>query len=442
MLRILPPLLFAVAFLLRPESAAACSCVPNGPPCQDYWKAAAVFRGRVEAIASEPTSGRDPFPPKLVRFTVLERFVGIDDSEATVSTPGGGGMCGYRFTLNREYIVYAEKGSNGRLMTSICSRTAPVERAAADLEFARNIASGGQPLGLIEGTVNLVTTRDSLWSPTETRSRPVPGVTITLRRGEEESFPATTDRAGRFAVSGLQPGTYRAELKPPDGTRLESVFPETIELLDARGCATFGVELAPDGRIKGRVVDAVGRAVRGLTVGLRQAQAVNRGPALATNFRALTDSDGRFEIAGVPPGRFLLSVESSGPGRMLHPGVVDEGKAERFDLRIGSRLTVKDFTLQDVVTISGVAVDAGRAPIEGARVYLREPFESGGIVTLPVVTDWSGRFVISVPAGQEYVIFAERDRPGATLRTDASEPIGIGPRSPEQPLVLTLRPRY
>jgi hypothetical protein len=122
--------------------------------------------------------------------------------------------------------------------------------------------------------------------------------------------------------------------------------------------------------------------------------------------------------------------------------VADEAKAERLDLRLGDRLTVKDFRLQDVVTITGVAVDAGRAPIEGARVYLREPTERGAIVTLPVVSDWSGRFVISVPAGQDYVIFAERDRPGATLRTDASEPIRIGPRSPDQPLVLTLRPRY
>jgi hypothetical protein len=435
------PLLFAVAFMLRPESASACSCAPNGPPCQDYWKAEAIFRGRVEAIDSEPSSGRNPFPPKLVRFTVVEPFVGVDASQVTVWTPSGGGMCGYRFSLNREYIVYASKGKEGRLTTSICSRTAPVERAAADLEFARNIASGGLPLGRIEATVEMRTTRESLWSPTETRSRPVPGVPIMLRRGEE-SFSATTDRAGRFAVSGLQPGTYRPEVAAPSGTRLAALFPETIELLDARGCATFNVELEPDGRIKGRVVDAAGRAVRGLTVGLRQPQAVNRGPALATNFKALTDGDGGFEITGVPPGRFLLAVESSGSGRTLHPGVIDEAKAERFELRSGGRLTVKDFKLSDVVTVTGVTLDAARVPIDGARVYLREPADSGAIVTLPVVTDWSGRFVISVPAGQEYVIFAERDRPGGTLRTDASEPIRIGLQSPHQPLVLTLRPRY
>ena len=107
---------------------------------------------------------------------------------------------------------------------SICSRTAPVDRAAADLEFARNIASGGQPLGLIEGTVNLITRRESLWSRPESRSRPVSGVTITVRRGDQ-SFTATSDRSGRFAVSGLQPGTYQPELTLPTGTRLAGLFP-------------------------------------------------------------------------------------------------------------------------------------------------------------------------------------------------------------------------
>jgi hypothetical protein len=433
--------LFAALSLLRADYAAACSCFPSGPPCQEYWKAAAIFRGRVDAIDSEPSSGRNLFPPKLVRFTVLERFVGVDQAQVTVWTHPGGGLCGYRFTIGREYIVYAYQGKEGRLATSVCSRTAPVERGAADLEFARSIASGGQPLGLIEGTVRLNTRRESLWNGTETRSRPMPGVTISLTRGDE-SFTATTDRFGRFAVSGLQPGTYHPELIPPPGTRVQEFFPQTIELLDARGCAAFAVGLEPDGRVKGRVVDAGGRGVRGLTVGLRVPAVAKGAPALATHFQALTDPDGRFEIAGVPPGRFLLAAESGQSSRIFYPGVSEEAKAERFEVRSGARVTVRDFRLQDVLRISGVAVDAGRVPLEGVRVYLRDTSEDGVIVSLAVTTDWSGRFVISAPATQDYLLFAERDRPGASQRADASEPIRIGPRSPNQPLVLTLRPRY
>ncbi len=434
-------LLFAVILMLRVEPADACSCPPPMPPCEVYWQADAIFRGRVEAIDSEPSPGQDPFPGKLVRFTVLERFVGADDSQITVWTAGSGPACGYRFTLNRDYIVYAYRRKEGRLTTGTCSRTAPVERATADLEFARNIASGGQPLGRIEVVVNLWSPRSSLWSPTGSSLRPLPGVTITLRRGEE-SFSGSTDRAGRFTKSGLQPGTYQAEVKPLVGTRLNVSETQRIELRDARGCATADFSLEPDGRINGRVIDATGMAVTGLTVGLRVARTGAGAPAEATSLQALTDADGRFEIGGVPPGRFFLSAESADAGRVLFPGVVGDAKAERFELSLGSRLTLKDFRLHDVITITGVAVDAGRAPIEGARVYLREPSDGGAIVTLPVVTDWSGRFVISVPAGQDYVVFAERSRSGASGRPDASEPIRIGPRSPEQPLVLTLRPRY
>ena len=434
-------LLFAVILILRVEPADACSCLPSGPPCEAYWQTSAIFRGRVEAIDSEPGSGQNLFAAKLVRFTVLERFVGVDDSQLTIRTASGGGSCGYRFTLNREYIVYANRGKDGRLMTSICSRTAPVERAAADLEFARNIASGGQSLGRIEATVNLMTTRESVWSRTETQSRPVPGVRITLRRAGE-AYSSTTDRSGRFSVTGLQPGTYSAEVELPPGMRLsEGPLPDGIELLDARGCATFGVALEPDGRIQGRVIDAAGRAVRGLTVGLRQPRA-GTGSVEPTALRALTDADGRFEIDRIPPGRFLLAAESSAASQTLYPGVTDESKAERFDIRVGGRRTLKDFRLGDVITISGIAFDAGRAPIEGARVFLRDSSDRGRLVSLPVVTDWSGRFVISAPAGEEYTIFAERNRPGASGRTDASEPVRIGPRSPDQPLLLTLRPRY
>src|SRR5687767_1280422 len=225
-------LLFAITLILRVEPVEACSCPPAAPPCEDYWQADAIFRGRVEAIDPELAASQDPFPGKLVRFAVLERFVGADGPQVTVWTASSGPACGYRFALNREYVVYAYKRKEGRLTTGTCSRTAPVERAAADLEFARNIARGGQPLGLIEVIVNLWTPHASSWSSTGASVRPLPGVTVTLRRGEE-SFSGPTDRAGRFARSGLQPGTYQADVNPLAGTRLYVSEPLTIELRDA-----------------------------------------------------------------------------------------------------------------------------------------------------------------------------------------------------------------
>lgn len=426
--------------------AAACSCVRQGPPCEDYWTAAAIFRGRVDSITAVASSAAAPVKSRTVRFTILESFKGTTGSTVDVRTVVGGAICGYRFTKGREYLVYAAVEPDGALTTSICWRTRPADRAQADLEYARSIARGGMPLGRISGRV-LLFTRDLLTG--RQRTRPMRGAAVTVRLGD---FSATTQSngSGEFSVTGLEPGAYAIHVDLM-GTFRVNVSPDPVVIRDGRACAVAQANVHPDGRVSGRILDASGNPVRGLTVDLTIPHMPDSG-ATGNNpewLRAVTDDDGRYELTGVPPGRFVVGIRAGrDPGHRLrahHPVVTKQSEAATFSVPAGGRVALGDFVLPaslQLLKISGVVVDSERTPVEGARVYLRGPAERDFILTEAVVTDASGRFTIAAIA-EEYVLFAERVRPGSGHgRMDSTDLRRIVPTPGQAAVRLTLRPRY
>ena len=105
--------------------AQACTCaLPFGSLTlkQQVKKARkesqAVFAGKVMEVKSEGYG-------VTVKFHVETVWKGKLSQEVTISTGQGGGDCGYRFQVGDEYVVYAY-GSDGRLSTNICQRTAPL----------------------------------------------------------------------------------------------------------------------------------------------------------------------------------------------------------------------------------------------------------------------------------------------------------------------------
>lgn len=426
--------------------AEGCSCLRQGPPCEDYWTAAAIFRGRVDSIASEASPPEAPVRFRTVRFTVLESFKGTSGTAVAVTTAVGGATCGYRFMKGREYLVYASVEPGGALTTSVCTRTRPVERAQADLEYARSIAGGGMPLGGISGRV-LMVTRDL--STGRHRTRPMRSALVTVRLGDV-SATTQSNRAGEFAVVGLEPGAYTIGVDLAGSFRVD-VSPEPVVIRDARGCAEAQANVYPDGRVSGRVLDASGKPVRGLTVDLTIPRPSDRGPTGpdADRLRAVTGTDGRYEVAGVPPGRFVVGIsagrEPAHTLRAYHPGVTQESDAARFTVPEGGRVALGDFVIPAsirLLEISGVVLDSELTPVDAARVYLRGPAERDFILTEAVVTDVSGRFTIAA-IEQEYLLFAERARPGiGHRRMDSTDLLRIVPPSGRASVRLTLRPRY
>jgi 5-hydroxyisourate hydrolase-like protein (transthyretin family) len=440
--------MMTVAMFAR--DASACSCVDAGPACAAYWKVAAVFVGRVESIANVTGKGPGRFlSSRQVRLTVSEAFNGVSGKTIDVTTGSGGGDCGFAFRQGGEYLVYATRDeATGGLLVSVCSRTRDLSQAADDLAYIRAVAAGGTVPGRIFGDVVLAT-RVIGGGPSR-EPRPLTGVGIRLDRDGQSVRVATGDD-GRFVAEGVGPGRYTASLELPDGLYADG-WPQEIELRSASSCAELHATAFADGRVSGRVVDAAGRPVAGLTIELTVPAAIDK-PFGAERLRDLTDSEGRFEIVHVPAGRFIVGINTQpAPDgrvvepRVFHPGVTALQGSTRVALRASERLTLGDFVLPKnvaFVPVTGVVFEGDGSPAVNARVYLKGAENDNFILNEPAVTDAGGRFTLAAVAGREYRLFAERERADAgRSRIDSSEQLPFTAAAGAPPFKLTLRRRY
>jgi hypothetical protein len=139
--------LAVVAFVpaVQPTCVFACSCRPPSPPAAALADAAAVFAGRVTALSAPVDSGGAD--PVRVTFAVTRSWKGANQSTVVVNTPASSASCGVGFVKGQTYLVYAYS-SEGRLETILCSRTAELATAGADLAV---LGPGSVPAGATPG---------------------------------------------------------------------------------------------------------------------------------------------------------------------------------------------------------------------------------------------------------------------------------------------------
>jgi hypothetical protein len=132
--------------LLGGGAAQACTCELDLFQASETTKvrrargeASAVFSGRVVELI-RPADAHF----FRVRFHVDRVWKGSVAAEAIVETGLGSGDCGYSFSKDETYLVYAYSGeSGGPLGTNICQRTRLLSAAAAD---TRALGRGRKPL--------------------------------------------------------------------------------------------------------------------------------------------------------------------------------------------------------------------------------------------------------------------------------------------------------
>lgn len=229
--------------------------------------------------------------------------------------------------------------------------------------------------------------------------KPLAGARVDVSpHGQEGDLGRTvTGPDGAFALEGLAPGSYDVAVSL-DGWQRE--LRRGVTVLQGQRFP-LRVELAGTGRVEGRVVDSHAGPVEGALV-----TASRGGPGIrlggAEQPEARTGPDGRYVLAGVAPGRALVSARRDGAalGGQLRVEVVEGG------------VTPADFTLVDDGAVAGrVTRKSGSLP-EGVmvRVVRAQPsMESSDFASAPAAPD--GTYRLQLPPGA-YRIGAGAGRAG------------------------------
>lgn len=216
-------LLLAASFVLAapvppaPE-APRCTCMsPKRPACEVWWQTAAIFVGRVtdiESVTEEMDDGQEQ-RSKIVTLRVQERLQGLDrEREVEVRTGAGGGDCGFDFQRNETYLVYANRSARtGRMETGICSRTALVDEAEADLAYLRSRDEADEVIslyGMVYRERQSVPFGESIDEPLDPGG-PLPDVEVELE-GDGIAWTTRSDSEGWYEFDGVPSGRYTIRL--------------------------------------------------------------------------------------------------------------------------------------------------------------------------------------------------------------------------------------
>ncbi|MBD8025154.1 hypothetical protein H9636_00655 [Ureibacillus sp. Re31] len=127
-------LMISFLFNLSLTSSYACSCVQPESAQKELSARDFVFSGKVKKIIDQNENSIIKSSADLLKihFEVNETWKGIDETEVIVFTERDSASCGFSFTTNEDYLVYANK-EEGKKKVNICSRTSPLVNASVDI---------------------------------------------------------------------------------------------------------------------------------------------------------------------------------------------------------------------------------------------------------------------------------------------------------------------
>jgi beta-lactamase class A len=297
----IPWLIFVAVLVGLAPGVKACQCIEAGPVCQSYFTTPVVFAGEVVSIENLP----DPSTPKIqivgwdryaVHFAVSEAFRGVSGAEVAVRAGGG---CSYNFELGRKYLVYADSGeAGGPLHAYICGRSAPIEKAQADIDFIHGLktAAGAE----IHGSITAA--RGS-----HTMKELVAKQSVTIFGESGAAVHIKTDESGMFRVAGLSLGKYTVTAATIPGQTEFSAWHGTM--FDG-SCAAVDFYSVWDGRVGGHVRDFAGQPVADISVTL--AEALGPAKTFTPIGQVTTDEDGAYQFREVQPGAYTIEVNDQG----------------------------------------------------------------------------------------------------------------------------------
>jgi hypothetical protein len=179
------------------------------------------------------------------------------------------------------------------------------------------------------------------------------------------------DKDGNYSVKLDEPGSYVVSVQKFQGTGQQNVVEFSSSIPKDK---EYKLDFAlPTARISGRVFGPDGDPAPGTRVSLHPESALTAGTMWGGQYNeSATDTDGRFDIPALRPGRYTLIVG----GMMLGGLFGDEGTLGRqvkSDLHLSEGEWMKDvdFRLKKSGAIDVEVVDDSGAPVSEAAVFAR-----------------------------------------------------------------------
>jgi hypothetical protein len=345
-MRVLGFIAITICVLFSARYAVACTCFHGGGKTMresaaldsDGPKAAKIiFQGLVqkqdvvEGAIGAPSNAMSMTgygSHRVVTMQVSYVYRGQAEGTVTLITGLGGGDCGFDFEVGQEYLVYANSITGGRLFTSICTGTAPLEQAAAKVRFLR----GELPL------------EDDLLSPEKYYAKyqpkwtgkvcgralrpdgsPLGKAMIDMSRIRDEALPLATvsdpdlsKPDGSFCVAMISPGKYLLTAEEYDydaNFRWMGYYPgvarhsEAIPIEVKAGTALHGVEFRVQKQslftVRFRIKISDGSALPWKNLGITIARP-DHDP-LAYHESHGIGEDGGYTLGLIPSGHYFVS---------------------------------------------------------------------------------------------------------------------------------------
>jgi hypothetical protein len=425
-------LLSLAAALVCARAAHACSCGPEPTVLDSFEHSDVVIVAR--AISVEKTEKAAP-PGRMSDGTnyvdgVMSTTMRVERvykgrlkaGDEMTFAQGGGADCVWTFdekSVGERYLFYLKSlpGLKRLWVASTCGRSNAFDYATDDLLYLDKLDKV-RGKTRVSGRVDF--DNDDAMS--------VAGRTLRIMGGGE-TREVKTDAHGVYEIYDLPPGTYYVEPELPGGWKLDVFWlmyspsvaggagrterpdrnapPKRIPILLQPGRhASLDVHFEIDDAVAGRVFDPGGRPLDDVCV-----HAVPPDPNEKSGYHAdCTTGGGKFQITELPPGNYILVINSTGgvsstePFKTFYyPNVTERERAGVFHVGAGDHLKGFDIYApyaEATVTIEGVLLYSDGKPVADESVEFKAEKSPEGVDgDAHANTDARGRFRLKVLKG-------------------------------------------
>ncbi len=465
--------LFLIIYPFFIENVFACSCDANPAVYESFNTAGAVFTGKV--ISSRDVDIKRFFTNKngekieyidkerIFRFQVFEAFKGIKGKEVDINAGETDNSCYSGFSINEEYLIYAQGKDETSLSHGFCSTSKNLEDAQGQIHFIREMLNG-KPEPQVYGSV---VRSDTFPNSNKRRITEMQGIKILLENSERK-IETLTDKKGLFTFNNIPEGKY--QLKPDLPAHYQPYYLQSGQvtvLSDGKiefnlglgyelseGAAFAEFTLVWNNNVNVKVFDSEGKLVKFVAVRLLPISQPLM-PIYSSYFSDKQNERG-FSHSGKTPGNYYLTAEIYAPFensdkiRIFYPQsetpekstpiAIKETSELDFNIILPSKYVIREIKGQ-IFWSDGQPVDQTHVALRKSETY-KENNESNLIEDKGydfTFTDDQGNFVLQGFENAEYWLHTSSwwkimDR---TVKAE-SKPIKIKVGKSNEPLKIIL----